>query len=251
MTTIGGGALTQQLYQKLFDRLDTDTDQALSLDELKAGDSTRSSGAFATMMKGLDADQDGKISRAEMAAAPSMGGNPPSGSASEAVASLFARADIDGDGKLSDDEMEAEKALRRADTLDNGFLSGPVFLRRDADGDGLRSQDEMAAAMPLRLSASALRVDVEPAQWSQIRSGPDGETVASPPVRTDEDRQRLREQFAADQAERESGPAGTIKYLTREVGGLRDKAAADFAASPMTQTLSSRLLAQILGGLAA
>lgn len=251
MTTIGGGALTQQLYQKLFDKLDTDTDQTLSFDELKAADSGRSGDAFATMMRGLDADQDGKIGRAEIAAAPSAGGNLPGGSASEAVASLFARADIDGDGKLSDDEMEAEKALRRADTLDNGFLSGPVFLARDADGDGLHSRDEMVAALPQRLPASALRVDVEPAQWSQIRSGPDGETVAAPLARTDEDRQKLLDQFAADQAERESGPAGTIKYLTREIGGLRDKAAADFAASPMTQTLSSRLLAQILGGLAA
>jgi hypothetical protein len=250
MTTIGGGALTQQLYQKLFDRLDTDTDQTLSLDELKAADSDRSGDAFATMLRGLDADQDGKIGRAEIAAAPAVGALA-SSSGSEAVASLFARADIDGDGKLSDDEMEAEKALRRAETLDNGFLSGPVFLARDADGDGLRSQDEMVAAMPQRLPASALRVDVEPAQWSQIRSGPDGETVAAPPARTDEDRQKLLDQFAADQAERESGPAGTITYLAREIGDLRDKAAADFAASPMTQTLSSRLLAQILGGLAA
>lgn len=250
MTTIGGGALTQQLYQKLFDKLDTDTDQGLSLDELKAADSGRSGEAFATMLQGLDADQDGKIGRAEIAAAPSAGALT-SSSGSEAIASLFARADIDGDGKLSDDEMEAEKALRRADTLDNGFLSGPVFLGRDADGDGLRSRDEMVAATPLRLSASALRVDVEPAEWSQIRSGPGGETAAAPPARTDEDWRKLREQFAADQAERESGPAGTIKYLTREIGGLRDEAAADFAASPMTQTLSNRLLAQILGGLAA
>ena len=75
--------------------------------------------------------------------------------------------------------------------------------------------------------------------------------LAGRPTSLDTLSRDLGARFAADQAERESGPAGTIKYLTRYIGGLRDKAAADFAASPMTQTLSSRLLAQILGGLAA
>jgi len=107
MTTISGGALTQQLYGKLFDRLDVDASLGLTQDELKAAASSRSDEAFTAAFEKLDADKDGKISRAEISAGPALslgadalltasGGENP-------VADLIARADTDGDGKLITD----------------------------------------------------------------------------------------------------------------------------------------------------
>jgi Ca2+-binding EF-hand superfamily protein len=272
MTAIGGGALTQQLYGKLFDRLDVDSTQGLSLDELRAGDPKRPDDAFSKIFSGLDTDQDGNISRAEMSAAPalSMGAgallatSTAEDTSETVVGDLFQRADADGDGKLSDEEMGAEAALRRAANLDSGYQSGPVFIARDADGDGLRAPGEMTALRALSLPAGALQrrffdelSPEEQAQWSVAsrRSDASGPARGAPPIQppkvyTDAEKQKIRDQMAADGAERRSGPTGTIKYLDREIGGLRDTATADFASAPMTQTLSSRLLAQILGGLA-
>jgi len=72
MTTISGGALTQQLYGKLFDRLDVDASLGLTQDELKAAASSRSDEAFTAAFEKLDADKDGKISRAEISAGPAL-----------------------------------------------------------------------------------------------------------------------------------------------------------------------------------
>jgi Ca2+-binding EF-hand superfamily protein len=59
----GGGTLTQQLYQRLFDRLNTNADDALSFDEMNgAGASNKAAEAF----KALDSNSDGKVVRAEM-----------------------------------------------------------------------------------------------------------------------------------------------------------------------------------------
>jgi hypothetical protein len=66
---------------------------------------------------------------------------------------------------------------------------------------------------------------------------------------TAEEKQAIRDQMAADMAERASGPEGTIKFLDREITGLREQAAGDFAKLEISKTLSSRLLAQILGHL--
>ena len=212
MTTIGGGALTQQLHQKLFDRLDVDSSQSLGLDELKAADKARSASDFAKIFEGLDADTDGKISRAEMSAAPALAFPTDS---QTAVADLFARADVDGDGRLSSAEMDAEKALRRAQTLDAGQLTGPVFLARDANGDGLLAPDEVAAG-----------------QLQKLKPIPADEAPPVQPWRT------VRTQDEAAPPPRASTPEQ-----------MRQQASADFSLMDMTQTLSTRLMAQILGNL--
>ncbi len=250
MTTIGG-ALTQQLRQKLFDRLDVDSSQGLGLDELKTGDPTQSADTFAKIFAALDADQDGKIGRAEIASgrAPSLGAGAllAASESGGAVAALFQRADVDGDGKLSNEEMEAEKALRRAANLDAGYLSGPMFTSRDANGDGAFDPSEVTALGDLNVIAlKPTFFDEMPAEdqarWPKALG-------QQPDVHTPEEKQKIRDQLAADQNERASGPAGTVKLLERELGGLRDDAAAQFSTLPMTKSLSSRLLAQILSDL--
>lgn len=257
MTTIGGGALTQQLYQKLFDRLDVDSSQGLSLDELKAADPTQSDDAFGKIFGGLDADQDGKIGRAEIAAAalafrngpllaPSTPADAASAAARSAVGDLFKRADTDGDGKLSADEMEAEKALRRAANLDAGYISGPIFATRDADGDGAFDPSEVTGGSPILCKVNLVFHDEMPpeaqAQWRN-------EFGRAPDIYSPEEKQRRRDELAAQQAEHMSGPAGTFKFSSGEIDGLRGDASAQFSTLAMTKTLSSRLLAQILGGL--
>jgi Ca2+-binding EF-hand superfamily protein len=106
------------------------------------------------MFEQVDADGDGKITKAEMEAYKT---------------ARFEAADTDGDGKLSQDEMTAaldDRRMARAvdmvtrlDTDEDGLLSaeelaaggprrGPMdmFDKLDADGDGALSLEEMQQA---------------------------------------------------------------------------------------------------------
>jgi len=261
MTTIAGGAsLTQQLYGGLFERLNTDADDAVSFAELGAvgGISARDAEAA---FKALDADGDGRVVRSEMAPADRFALDTinamliaQAGATSEndrkVVADLFARADLDGDGALSADEMDAERALRRAASLDAGYNPDHIFLAKDADGDGLLRSDEVEVGRLARLQPGAAQFSedmITPATWRPLRTGEGGQMAPIAP-RSPEDRQKLLDQLAADQVERASGPAGTYRYLTRELGEMRAAAGADFAAAPMTDALAARLMQQVLQG---
>jgi Ca2+-binding EF-hand superfamily protein len=273
MTSITSGGLTQQLYQRVFDHLDVDKSDGLSLEELKAvgGESQDHASAFKT----LDADTDGKISRAEMtgssvalsndtlsalvdaqkepAERTALAANKGTlglldGARSEQetqdISDLFARADVDGDGKLSDAEWAAEKALRRSSNLDAGTISGPVFMAVDADGDGLTSTDEVRAGRgaPLPLSAVATAAPVAAVEIDPSIAG--GATNTS-----GEATQQSAEQAQADWAERTSGGEGTYKFLDRELAAYRSAARIDFSGMTMSDALSTRLINQILAGL--
>lgn len=245
MTSIASGGLTQQLYQRLFDHLDVDASQGVSFDELKAAGADNRD--YASAFKALDADTDGKISRAEMTgssvalssetlstlvAAQAETTTPTALSASKATLSildgvrseeetqdinaLFARADVNGDGKLSDAEWNAEKVLRRASNLDSDTASGPAFIAVDANGDGLTGADEVRAARPIALSlvATAMTpVAIEKFQTPQMTAG-DSRTI---PV--------------------------------RDIAAERLAAQKDFSGLAISDTLSARLLGQILAGL--
>lgn len=257
MTSIASGGLTQQLYQRLFDRLDTDASQGVSLDELKAAGGKAET--HTSVFKALDADTDGKISRAEMtgssvalanetlsALVETQSSPPPTGlAASKAtlglldgarseqetqdINTLFARADVDGDGKLSDVEWEAEKVLRRASNLDSGEVTGPAFIAVDADGDGLTSADEIRAArpIPLALVATAMTpVSVETLEDSRTPQQPPGERA--PPASSGEGAQTNR---------------------VRDIAAEGLAARKDFESLAISGALSARLLSQILAGL--
>ncbi len=292
MTTITGGALTQQLYQRLFDRLDADGDQGLSAEELQAGDKTQAPASVAKLFGALDSDADGKIGRSEMTGpAFSFAGDtlnaliatqvatvpepparnatgiqrhaanilgPPTPDEVEQVSALFARADTDGDGLLSTDEMAAEGAARRASMLDSGSISGPIFYSIDVDGDGALSPGEVrgGTATPVKGVTKVIFFDEQsPEDQKRLMDeraeynarNPD-RPLPMPTILSSAEKQRQRDQLAADQAERESGPEGTSKILARDLGRLRDAAASDFAAMPLTDALATRLMRQLLAG---
>lgn len=260
MTTIAGGStLTQSLYQTLFDRLNTDGDDALTIGEIGSGGGSKLD--FESVLKALDADVDGRVTRAEMSASSAVGGETLSallqtqttGQAekidAEILADLFVRADGDGDGALNASEMQAERDLRRAANLDAGHISGPMFVARDTDGDGLLTPDEIGVARLVDLPLTAIRFHDELPQEEQARMAAAFERMGLPTPATlsaEEKKARL-DQMAADRAERASGVAGTVKFLSREIDGLRETALQDFATREMSQTLADRLLRQIAG----
>jgi Ca2+-binding EF-hand superfamily protein len=266
MTAIASnGTLTQQLYQRLFDRLNTDADDALSFDEMNASGAAGSK--TEAVFKALDTDGDGRVVRAEMTPSSTFGADTLNAMLSaqtdqapktneEIVADMFARADTDGDGALNADEMSAEAAIRKAAGLDAGYSPDTMFMSKDRDGDGLVRQDEVLAIRRLHIPASAIKLAEEtpPELVARMREAErayaDRGGQVSPPIEslTLEERQARLDQFKADLAERDSGPAGTTRYLGREIDGLRDKASADLDQAPITDSLASRLMQRILAG---
>lgn len=259
MTSISNGVgLTQQLYMRLFDRLDADKDDALSVKEVEAAGSSGEDSA--NIINKLDADSDGKVSRAEMLPSRTFGietmGSLIAAQSeadrtkmrTEIVADLFKRADLDGDGALSADEMKAEGDLRRAANLDAGFGSDTVLAAWDKNRDGLLTKDEVhvgqVVATPLKLTFfDEMPEDVQKTIQAHR------ESMGLPPVKpmSEADKAARRAQLATDQAERSSGPAGTMKFLGREIESLREKAMAAYGAgSQLSDSLSQRLMHQIM-----
>jgi Ca2+-binding EF-hand superfamily protein len=258
MTTISaaGSTLTQQLYQKLFDRLNTDGDDALTLDEISAVDAgnTKVSKAFET----FDADADGRVTRAEMTPADTFGADTlnaliqaQSGSESisdqEYLADWFAQTDTDSDGLVSRSEREAAADLRRAAAYDAGYMSDRVVMARlGSDRDQPLSIDDFVAGrmrtlQPTHVSSLSPERQAEIRQLMEsLRSDP----IQAPPA--DDEPLASPEQIAADRAERASGPAGTASFLSREIEGLRAAEAARIAAAPMSDALAARLFQQAL-----
>jgi Ca2+-binding EF-hand superfamily protein len=248
MTTISaaGSTLTQQLYQKLFDRLNTDGDDALTVDEISAVDAgnAKVSKAFET----FDADADGRVTRAEMTPADTFGADTlnaliqaQSGSEpisdQEYIADWFAQTDTDGDGLVSKPELEASKDLRRALTYETGYLPDRVMMVKfGLDADQPLSIDDFSVGRAMTISAEKLS---DPTFWERVEiKGPTGATEAEVDA--------ARQQLISDLTERASGPAGTISLLSREREGLRASEAARIAATPMSDALAARLFQQAL-----
>ena len=257
MTTISaaGSTLTQQLYQKLFDRLNTDGDDALTLDEISAVDagSAKVSRAFET----FDADADGRVTRAEMTPAAAFGADTlnaliqaQAGSESisdtEYLADWFAKTDTDSDGLVSKSEREAAGDLRRAAVYDAGHMGDRVVMARfGSDREQPLSIDDFAVGRMLTLQPTQVS-SLSPERQAEIRQLL--ESVGSDPAQTTPESEPLAsaEQIAADLAERASGPAGTLRFLSREIEGLRTAEAARIAAAPMSDALVARLFQQAL-----
>ena len=98
----GDGAVSKAEFAafrtRMFDRLDRDGDGFASAGDLPARAAGGTAGGAGDMLARADADGDGKVSRAEFAAAPSPG---------------FDRLDADGDGTVTQAEFAAAaQALR-------------------------------------------------------------------------------------------------------------------------------------------
>lgn len=104
-----------------FNRMDTNSDGALSMDEVK--------GPLAKKFEELDTDGDGSLTKEEIAAIKGQrdGENRPE------PGERFDTADTDGNGSLSLSEIQAAKNNRMAKNFD----------KIDADGDGELSKDEL------------------------------------------------------------------------------------------------------------
>jgi Ca2+-binding EF-hand superfamily protein len=165
--------LTSQMYQKMFAQVDANADGAVSLDELgaiktKAPASGQTAPAIADVFAALDRNGDGGLQSGEftpdklfdqstlgtmLSAQEYRDADPEARTAANkaAVEALFERADLDGDGLLNQNEIDAEKALRRAETLDTGKLPDVMFLMR-AGSDGNLSPDDVAVGRLLPMS---------------------------------------------------------------------------------------------------
>ena len=103
-------------------KLDVDGDGAISKDE-----ATR---AHAERIAAIDADADGVVSFEEMKAHREA-------QREQRARARFARLDTDGDGKVSTDEMiaKADRHFERMDKNDDGSISSDEFRGRRGHGD--------------------------------------------------------------------------------------------------------------------
>jgi Ca2+-binding EF-hand superfamily protein len=110
-----------------------------------AGDSPRGDGARDEMLR-ADTDGDGKVSRAEAAAA-----------ADKRTSEWFDKLDLNKDGYVTQDEIRQAREARRGQFQE---MFDEHFKEADANGDGQLSLDEVQAKMP-RLAARFTELDTD------------------------------------------------------------------------------------------
>lgn len=265
MTAVSGAGstLSQQLYQKLFDRLNVDADEAVSLQEMTVavGDRNQVSKVFET----LDADRDGRISKAEMTPSDAFGAQtlaaligaqtgPKAPSDEEYLADWFAKTDTDGDGLVSKDERHAAADLRRAAAYDAGYMATrSVMVRSGASNEEPLTVDQFQA-----VTIKSLGMDI-----SKVRFAEDGPPEmldlmnrfrtqsGQPPLPgrlTDEERQNRLDHLQADIDERNSAPDGARGFLSRELDRLRAEEAVRIAEADQSAALAAQLFQRVLDG---
>lgn len=258
-----GSTLTRQLYQKLFDRLNVDGDDAVSLAEMTGVglDNANVSRVFET----LDADRNGRISKAEMTPSDAFGAEtlsaligaqtgPGALSDEEYIADWFAKTDTNDDGRVSKDERQAAADLRRAATYDAGYLAtrGVMVLPgTNADDPLTLDQFQTITVKPLSLDISKVRFaeDAPPEvleRINRVRAHSDLPPLTGP--LTDEERQRRLDQLQADIDERSSAPDGAHSFLSRELSGMREQEAVRIAGSNLSSSLAAQLLQRVMDG---
>jgi Ca2+-binding EF-hand superfamily protein len=113
----------------MFERLDTDGDGRITRAEAAA--------ARAARIAALDSDGDGIVTRDEAVA---FARAEASDRAGRRAAAMFDRADADGDGRLTAAELMTGGGMRGGPDI------GRMFDRLDRDGDGAITRDEAAEA---------------------------------------------------------------------------------------------------------
>jgi Ca2+-binding EF-hand superfamily protein len=163
MSVSSVGSLQSQQQWLTFQSVDSDNDDALSLQEFSAagqnmpgGIGSLDSSSVQSLFSAIDSDGNGQISRSEATSAfqklssalqgTLLGTQEQTGSPSPA--GMFASADTDGSGGLSFDEFKADvtKHLPAGATAPTDDQLQTIFGKLDKDGDGQISQSEMKAA---------------------------------------------------------------------------------------------------------
>jgi len=149
-----GGVPGWQPYMRLLDSLDSDKNQSVSLDELKAARPTEAEEKVKATFGKLDSDGDGKIGRAEMVAAAfdnetlkalvdlqGVAGSPTGTAGTDkpsAPETSWAPPRWTPDSRMPDTVQRP--AYEKTD--DEKAATAALFARADLDGDGLLSEDE-------------------------------------------------------------------------------------------------------------
>ena len=257
-----GSTLTQQLYQKLFDRLNLNGDDAVSLEEMSGLGAGKAD--VPKVFSTLDADGDGRLTKAEMTPSDAFGAEtlaalinaqtgPEALSDEEYLADWFAKTDTDGDGLVSKDERQAAADLRRAATYDAGYLATRgVMVIPGANAEDPLTLDQLQAmtVKSLNFDISKLRFaeDAPPEVLERINKVRAHSDLPPLGPLTDEERQRRLDQLQADIDERNAAPDGARGFLSRELGGVRAEEAARIAETDMSSALAAQLLQRVLDG---
>jgi Ca2+-binding EF-hand superfamily protein len=158
-----GGSGTAQWQQKLFSKADSNSDSALSKDELlealkngpKGKNGEDSSAVAEKMFSAMDSDGDGSVTQSEFTAfqskmsasnastllAAQEGQRPDRPSAED----MLAETDTNGDGSISKDELAAVLEKHAKDGQNGGPSVDEMFSSMDSDGDGSVSESELTA----------------------------------------------------------------------------------------------------------
>lgn len=228
--------LTSQMYQKMFAQVDTNADGSVSLDELVAMNAKSTEDEKEKtddVLQSLDKNGDGKLQANEfvpdklfdnqtlgtmLTAQEYRDADPEAREAANraAIDALFARADINGDGLLDQGEMDADKALRRAESLDTGKLPDIAYLTKVTD-DGKLSRDDIVVGRMMQIDVSKA-IDLSQDQSERFA--------------------HIKEAMAQYKAEQGTQPSRTLDDLRAEVQTELDT-------KPLSTELISRLFARL------
>lgn len=158
-----GGSGTAQWQQKLFSKADSNSDSALSKDELlealkngpKGKNGEDASAVAEKMFSAMDSDGDGSVTQSEFTTFQS---KMSASNASTLLAAqedqrpdrpsaedMMAETDTNGDGSISKDELAAVLEKHAKDGQNGGPSVDEMFSSMDGDGDGSVSESELTA----------------------------------------------------------------------------------------------------------
>ncbi|WP_456024584.1 XopAW family type III secretion system calcium-binding effector [Pseudomonas protegens] len=132
------------LADALISALDTDSDGAISSDELSSGLTSAGSTANSNeLFSALDKNKDGTVSQDELTASLTPPPPPPHINSDE----LFSQLDADGDGSVTATELSSALQTSNSTSSTSTDISAALLKVLDSDSSGGVSSDELKAAL--------------------------------------------------------------------------------------------------------